>query len=212
MKKKDSPNVARNGLQRKVDALVEFVHRGCAPMLDVSEVLSLISPALKPNCCANYEYRFTWNDDCDPDSLDIDWKRLRKRVLQRVVKKPERVEKILAGARMSAKEKQAYRLEFARTVYGYRTAEERLDSNDNCKWVDLSYVTDSKGRSIYLLEMADANTTTDEDMEAKTPEEFVEWHENLWQWKQQPLGVFGPFRSVEEAEEWMSQKGAFEDE
>ncbi len=206
------PKVATDGLQHEVDALVEFVHHGCAPMLDVIEAMSLVSPVLKPNCCANYEYRFAWNDDCDPDSLEIDWKRLRKRVLQRVVTKRDRIDKILAGARMTAKEKQAYRLEFARKVCGYRTAQERLDSNDNCKWVDLSYVEDSAGRSIYFLEMADAITTSDEDLDAMTGEEFTEWHEAVWKWKQQPLGVFGPFRSVEEAEEWMGQKGAFDDE
>jgi len=199
------------GLQYEIDALVEFVHRGCAPMLDVIEVLRVISPALKPNCSQNYEYRFAWTDDLDPDSLDIDWKRARKGILQRIVKKPDRMKKIQAGARMTTKEKQAYRLEVARQDHGYMTGQERLDCNDNCKWVDLSYVTDSQGRCIYILEMADALTASDEELEAMTPEEFTEWHENVWRWKQQPLDVFGPFRSVEEAETWMGQKGAFEE-
>jgi len=72
-------------------------------------------------------------------------------------------------------------------------------------------VTDGQGRCIYILEMADALTASDEELEAMTSEEFTEWHENVWRWKQQPLGVFGPFRSVEETETWMGQKGTFEE-
>jgi hypothetical protein len=175
-------------------------------MLDVIEVLQVVSSALQPNCSMNYEYRFAWNDDCDLATLEIDWKRPRKRILQRVVKKPDRMARISAGARMTTAEKQAYRLELARKEYGYKTAQERLESNDNCKWADLSYVTDSQGRSIYFLEMADAIVSTDTDMDT-----VIDLHEEVWNWKQQPLSVFGPFRSVEEAEEWMGQKGAFEE-
>ena len=199
-------------LQQQIDALVEFVHRGGAPLLDVIEVIQAISPALHPNCCANFEYRFAWNDDCDPDDLDIDWKRLKKRILQRVVKSQDRMSKIQAGARMTAKEKQAYRLELARKDYGYKTAQERLESNDNCKWVDLSYVADSQGRRIYVMEMGDADCKTDDEIDAMLPEDFAQWHEDVWHWKKGPLSIFGPFRSEEEAEVWMGQKGAFSEE
>ena len=69
---------AQIALQQKVDALVEFVHRGGAPLLDVFEVLETVSPAMHPNASTNYEYRFAWNDDCNPDDLEINWKRLRR--------------------------------------------------------------------------------------------------------------------------------------
>jgi hypothetical protein len=94
-------------LQQKVDALVEFVHRGGAPLLDVFEVLEAVAAVMHPNGSTNYEYRFAWNDDCDPDSLEIDWKRPRKKILQRAVKTERRLKGIQAGARMTAKEKQA---------------------------------------------------------------------------------------------------------
>ncbi len=204
--KKQTQHSENNALQHTVDALVEFVHRDCAPLLDVIEVLQAVAPALKPNCSMNYEYRFAWNDDCDPESLEIDWKNPQKRVLQRVVTKSERIDKIQAGAKMTTKEKNAYRVELARQDHHYKTAQEQLESNDNCKWIDLSYVTDSVGRSIYFLEMADAVVTNDDDLDS-----IIDLHEEIWNWKQQPLGVFGPFRSVEEAEAWMGQKGAFEE-
>ena len=168
----------------------------------------------KPTCCtlpatASLRftgYRFAWNDDCDPDSLEVDWKRPRSRILRRVIKTERRLKSIQAGARMTAKEKQAYRLELARVDYAYKTAQERLDTNDNCKWVDLSYVEDSQGRRIYIMEMADAVVSEDEDLDA-----VVERHEEIWSWKHGTLSIFGPFRSVEEAEEWMARKGAFDE-
>ena len=160
------PTVEQAALQQKVDGLVEFVHRGGAPLLDVFEVLEAISPAMHPNASTNYEYRFAWNDDCDPETLEIDWKRPRKRILQRAVKSRDRLKKIEAGAKMTAKEKQAYRLELARVDHLYKTAQERLESNDNCKWVDLSYVEDSQGRRIYIMEVGDAVVSDDEDLDA----------------------------------------------
>ncbi len=84
-----NPNAESNPLQHEIDALVEFVHCGCAPMLDVNEVLSVISAALQPNSSMNYEYRFAWSDGCDPDALAIDWKRLKKRIFRRAVNDPE---------------------------------------------------------------------------------------------------------------------------
>lgn len=54
----NNPNVEGNPLQHDIDALVEFVHRGCAPMLDLNEVLRVISSFLEPNSSMNYEYRF----------------------------------------------------------------------------------------------------------------------------------------------------------
>ena len=119
----NNPNAEGNSLQHDIDALVEFVHRGCAKMLDVNEVLSVISSALQPNSSMNYEYRFAWSDTYNPDALDINWKRLKKRILRRAVTDPERCESILAGAEMTAKEKEAYRLELARKEHGYKTGE-----------------------------------------------------------------------------------------
>jgi len=203
MKQQPPQPPEQTALQQKVDALVEFVHRGGAPLLDVFEVLQAISPALHPNCCANFEYRFAWNDDCDPDALEIDWNRLKKRILQKAVKSKDRLKKIEAGAKMTAKEKQAYRLELARKDFGYKSAQERLDSDDNCKWVDLSYAADSQGRRIYIMEMGDAVMPSDDDLIAEI--------ENVWHWKQGPLTIFGPFCSEEEAEEWMGQKGVFDE-
>ena len=200
----NKPTTEQAAIQQKVDAIVEFVHRGGAPLLDVFEVLEVISPAIHPNGSTNYEYRFAWNDDCDPDTLEIDWKRLKKRILQRTVKSEDRLKKIQAGTKMTAKEKQAYRLELARVDHRYKTAQERLESNDNCKWVDLSYVEDGGGRRIYLMEVGDAVVSDVEDLDT-----VIDKYDDVWNWKRGPLTIFGPFRSVEEAEEWMLQKGAF---
>lgn len=205
------PTIEQAAHQQKVDALVEFVHSGGAPLLDGNEVYGAVLSVLHPNCCANFEYRFAWTDDYGPEDMEIDWKRLKKRILQRAVKSNDRLKKIETGAKLTAKEKQAYRLELARKDHGYKTGEERLESNDECKWVDLSYVEDSQGRRIYFLEMGDADTKTDDEIDAMPPHEFIEWHENVWHWKRQGIGVFGPFCTEEEAEEWMRQKGAFDD-
>lgn len=201
-----NPNVEGNPLQHDIDALVEFVHRGCAHMLDRNKVLRVISSALEPNSSMNYEYRFAWSSECDLNALDIDWKRLKKRILRRAITDPERSEGILAGAEMTSNEKEAYRLELARKEHGYKTGEERLESNDDCKWVDLSYVKDSQGRRIYFMEMGDAIVGEDDDDDM-----VIDRIDEIWHWKRQPLDLFGPFRSVEEAEEWMAQKGAFEE-
>ena len=94
----------------------------------------------------------------------------------------------------------------ARVDHRYKTAQERLDTNDNCKWVDLSYVEDSQWRRIYIMEVGDAVVSDDEDVDAtdRQVRRCVELEAG-------PLTIFGPFRSVEEAEEWMAQKGAFEE-
>jgi len=105
---------------------------------------------------------------------------------------------------MTAKEKQAYCLELARVDHRYKTAHERLDTNDNCKWVDLSYVEDGQGRRIYIMEVGDAVVSDDEDVNA-----LIDKYDDVWNWMRGPLTIFGPFCSVEEAEEWMAQKGAF---
>ncbi len=201
-----NPNVQGNPLEQKIDALVEFVHRGCAPMLDLNEVLGVISSALQLNSSMNYEYCFAWNSECDLNALEIDWKRPKKRILRRVVTDPHRLEHILAGKEMTAEEKEAYRLELARKEHGYKTGEERLESNDACKWVDLSYLKDSQGRRIYFMEMGDAIVGEDVDDDV-----LIDMVDEIWQWKRQPLELCGPFRSVEEAEEWMEQKGAFQE-
>ncbi len=203
-------NAESNPLQHEIDALVEFVHRGCAPMLDVNEVLRVISFALQPNSSMNYEYRFAWSDECDLDALKVDWKELKTLILRRAVRDSERSESILAGGEMTSGEKDAYRLELAREEYDYKTAEERLESNDNCKWVDLSYVTDSQGRQIYFIEMGDAIVGEDDD-DDKLLDMVIDRMDEIWHWKRQPLDVSGPFRSVEEAEVWMGQKGAFQE-
>ena len=56
------------------------------------------------------------------------------------------------------------------------------------------------------MEMGDAivGEAVDDDV-------LIDMVDEIWHWKQQPLELFGPFRSVEEAEEWMTQKGAFEE-
>ena len=39
-------------------------------------------------------------------------------------------------------------LEAARLKHGHETAHECLDAGTDCKWVDLSFITDSKGRKV----------------------------------------------------------------
>ena len=204
MAKTEQPD--RPGAESLLDAIAEIVHQGMGQMLDVSELITAFD-GWKPNCSANYEYVFAWNPDFDVDSLQINWKRPNSRILRLVVKGPVRLKKILQGARLTANEKQAYRLELARTNYGYMSAEDCLESGTNCKWVDLSFVTDSKGRDVYILEMGDAASNKDEDIES-----VIGRHDEIWHWKSQPLTAFGPFASSDEAERWMSDNGAFDDD
>ena len=150
--KKCLPRTETN-IQDDVDAVVEFVHRGGASMLNPAEAFRRVSPATHPNCCANYEYRFTWN----------------------------------------------------------QSAQERLEPSEDRKWVDLSYVEDRGGRRVYFLEMGDADATTDRDLDAMSGNEFADWHEEVWNWKQRGTSLYGPFCSVEEAEEWMGENGAFDE-
>ena len=93
----EKPTAEQTALQQKVDALVEFVHRGGSPLLDVFEVLEAISPAMHPNGSTNYEYRFAWNDDCNPETLEIDWNRPRKRILRRTIKSKDRLKRSKRG-------------------------------------------------------------------------------------------------------------------
>ena len=186
-----------------LDPVAEIVHRGMGRLLDVSELINAFDE-WKPNCCMNYEYVFCWNPDLDIDELQINWKRPNRQILRHVVTRSVRMEKILNGSPLTKKEQHAYRLEFARRKHGYQTAEECLDSATDCKWVDLSFITDSKGRDVYILEMADAVSGEDEDIDS-----IIERHEEIWQWKSQPLTIVGPLASSDEAEEWMSANGAF---
>ena len=85
------------------------------------------------------------------------------------------------------------------------SAKKRLKSGTECKWVDLSFITDSKGRPVYVLEIGDA-ADEDEDVDS-----VIERYEEIWQWKSQPLTIVGPFASPDEAESWMAANGAFKE-
>lgn len=84
------------------------------------------------------------------------------------------------------------------------SAKKRLKTGADCKWVDLSFITESKGRHVYVLEIGDAAAGEDEDVDS-----VIERHEEIWQWKSQPLTIVGPFSSPDEAEAWMAEIGAF---
>lgn len=86
------------------------------------------------------------------------------------------------------------------------SAKKCLKSGTNCKWADLSFITDSKGRAVYVLEIGDAAAGEDEDVDS-----VIERHEAIWQWKAQPLTILGPFASPDEAEAWMAANGAFKE-
>jgi hypothetical protein len=59
---------------------------------------------------------------------------------------------------------------------------------------------------VFVLEMADAAAGEDDDLDS-----IIERHEQIWQWKSQPLTVAGPFASSHEAEAWMAENGAFKE-
>ena len=48
------------------------------------------------------------------------------------------------------------------------------------------------------------NEGADDDM-------AIDMMDESWHWGRSPLDLFGPFCSVEEAEEWMGQNGAVEE-
>jgi hypothetical protein len=198
--------------QRLVDAVVEIVHQGYGRLIDGVELYAQFIKVLKPHCSANYEYVFTWNHECDPKSIEVNWKRLNRRVLRRVISRPNGLKKIAQSGRLTAKEKERYRLAIARQKYGCQTAEERLQTERDLKWVDLSFLTDSRGRQIYLMEIGDADTTSEEEFDSLPPKKFMEKYHQTWQWRSRPLTIEGPFASVEEAEAWMDENGAFDDE
>lgn len=188
-----------------LDAVAEIVHQGYGRLLDAGELRASLG-GWQPNCSMNYEYVFAWKPSFDPSAIDIDWGRPRLRILRRVVKDPDRVKIIKGGSPMTKAERQAYRLEFARQKHGYRSAEECLDSGTDCQWADLSVLTDSRGREVYVLEMADAVVDEAEGIDA-----VVGQLEEIWRWKMQPLTTVGPFASPEEAEQWMAENGAFKE-
>lgn len=187
------------------DAVAEIVHQGCGHLLDGGD-LRMTLEGWEQNCCANCEYHFAWNPDLDIEAIDVNWKRPSRRILRRVIKGATRLEKVLNGSPLTKKEQEAYRLELARQKYGYQAARERLDSGVDVQWVDLSFVTDSKGRQVFVIEMADAPTNDDESWDS-----LVERLGEIWSWKSQPLTIVGPFASEEEAEAWMAANGAFDD-
>lgn len=84
------------------------------------------------------------------------------------------------------------------------SAKKRLKTGTECKWVDLLFITDSTGRHVYVLEIGDAALGEDVDS-------VIERHEEIWQWKSQPLAIAGPFASPDEAESWMAENGAFKE-
>ncbi len=203
MTKKRSNHACRDG--NLLDAVAEIVHQGCGRLLNATEMRAALD-GWKPNCSMNYEYVFVWKPSFDLLSLNINWKRPLLGILRKVVKDVIRVEQIKGGSPMTEVEQQEYRLELARQKHGYQSAEECLESETEVQWVDLSYVTDSQGRNVYIIEMADAITTKDDDLDS-----IIEGHQEIWNWKSLPLTLAGPFASSEEAEEWMAANGAFEE-
>ncbi len=192
-----------------LDAVSEIVHQGYGDEFNIGEVWDSLS-GWKPNCIGNYEYVFSWNSHFDFDSLRVNWKRPNQQILRSVINRTGRLEKILNGSPLTKKEQQSYRLELARQKHGYFSAQQNLKSNFDCKWINLSYLTDSKGRSIYILEMGDADTTTEEEMDSMSPRKFIEWHEEVWNWTDQDnMERYGLFTSQIEAEVWMATNGAF---
>jgi hypothetical protein len=194
-----------NPSKKLLDAVAEIVHQGAGRLLDASELRATLD-GWKPNCSMNFEYVFAWNPCLDPSTLGINWKRPQMRILRHVVKDANREERILSGTPMTEVEQQAYRLELARRKHGYQSAEDCLDSGTDCKWADLSFITDSTGRAVYVLEIGDAASSDDEDVDS-----IIERHEEIWQWKAQPLTIVGPFASSDEAEKWMAANGAFKE-
>jgi hypothetical protein len=200
-KKKQTPQFDQES--NLVDAIAEIVHQGYGHLINTAKLRSAID-RWQPNSSMNFDYWFAWNPSFDPSSIEINWKRPQSRILRHVVKNPSREKKILSGSPMTKDEQQAYRLELARRKHGYQSAEECLESGTDCKWADLSFVRDSMGRDVYILEIGDAASGKDEDIDS-----IIDRHEEIWQWKSQPLKIAGPFASPNEAEEWMATNGAF---
>lgn len=85
-------------------------------------------------------------------------------------------------------------------------ARQCLEEGIDCKWADLSFITDRNGRDVFVLVMADAVVGNDDDIDS-----IIDRHEEIWRWKSQPLTIVGPFASVQDAEAWMAHNGAFEE-
>jgi len=189
-----------------VDAITEIVHQGNGELLNAVELRNTLD-GWQPNCSLNYEYVFVWKPTLDPSRLEVNWSRPQLRILRRAIKRPVRLEKIRKGSPLTDAERRSYLLEYARQKPGYQSAQELLETGTNCYWADLSFVTDSKGREVYILEIALAVSSEDEDLDS-----ILDRHQEIWQWKDQPLTIAGPFTSVEEAELWMDENGAFREE
>ena len=202
-KKKRTPQSDQD--KKLVDAIAEIVHQGYGHLINTAELRSAIDE-WQPHCSTNFDYWFAWNPSFDPSSIEINWKRPQVGILRSVVKNSIREKKILSGSPMTKGEQQAYRMELARRKHGYQSAEECLESRTDCKWADLSFVRDSRGREVYVLEIGDAASGKNEDVES-----IIERHEEIWQWKSQALTIAGPFASPDEAEECMAENGAYEE-
>jgi hypothetical protein len=188
-----------------LDSIAEIVHQGYGRLFDAGELRATLQ-GWQSNSLMNFEYVFAWKSEFDLSVLEIDWKRPMVRILREVIKSAGRKRKILSGTPMTEVEQQAYRLELARRKHGYQSAEECLDSGTDCKWVDLSFITDSEGRAVYILEIGDAASCDDENIHS-----MINRLEEIWRWKSQPLTIAGPFASSDEAEKWMAENGAFKE-
>lgn len=198
--------------QQPLDSVIDLVLRGHGHLIDTTAFLDAFADRLKPFGCSNYQYRFVWNHECDPDEIEINWDRLNARLLKQAIKNPNRLVKIEQGGRLTAKESREYRLAVARQRFGYRSAEERLNADQDLNWVDVVVVSDSKGREIYLLQIREAVEITDEAFDQMSGKEFMDWHDRAWNVTPQPMIVIGPFASLEDAENWMTSNGAFDEE
>lgn len=188
-----------------LDAIAEIVHRGYGRLFTAAEVRATLD-GWEPHGSTNFEYVFAWTPPFDLSSIEIHWDRLQLRILRRAIENPLRMEKIRTGSRMTKVEQQAYRLELARRKHGYRPAQECLESGTDCLWADLSSVADSRGRGVYILEMADAVASEKDSFDS-----ILERHEEVWRWKSQGVTVVGLFASPEEAKDWMAGNGAYEE-
>jgi hypothetical protein len=185
-----------------IDALADAVYGGQAQEFEAWRLYGDLD-GWKVNCSMNYEYVFARHPESNLDVGAIDWEHLNAEILRDAVPSAERAGLILVGSPMTPEEQHAYRVAVAWRTHGCRSATECLERGVDRKWVDLRFVTDSKGRDVYIMLLGDP---VELDMD-----NILESHPRVWNWLHQGLEVLGPFRSQEEVEEWMAANGAYEE-
>lgn len=180
--------------QQLIEQVVELVHNGHAAIINGQGVAQALARHWQLVESRNQGYTFAHNPSVDPDAIDVDFQRLKKRVLSNAYIFGDRHAAILAGAEMDDDERRSYRFAYARKYHGYRTAEEAVDSQEDCLRARIWSLA-NRGVEVFLLELDPIGNEADNQAA---------------RWQNEDVKFAGPFAKQEDALSWMSEHGYYE--